>query len=181
MPSICIFTASRLPEREILTHQARKISQDLAEQGWDLVFGGSDMGLMHVVAEAFHEKGRTVTGIIPHCFDTRCNTFPGATHIIKVNTLRERKQAMEDRSDAFLALTGAMGTLDEFLEILTLKYLGLTSKPLLLFNPENYWGPFVQMLERMNEEGFCAADASELYAAPASPGEVIRMLAALVS
>ncbi len=176
MPTICIFAASSDACHDKYKVWAEEIAAKLATDHWDLVFGGSDMGLMAVLARTFKSLNRRVISVIPHEFDNRCLPFPESDEIIKVHGLRLRKQEMATRADAFLALTGGCGTLDEFNEVLTLKHLNLASEPLVLFNPDDYWRPFLDMLERMDQERFSRVPSKDLFVSAATVNEVMNAL-----
>ncbi|MFT7619616.1 MAG: hypothetical protein ACI97A_003272 [Planctomycetota bacterium] len=163
MPTICIFVASSSSCPQKYRDWAENIAANLADQGWDLVFGGSHVGLMALVAETFKTRGRRVTSVIPEEFATRCPAFPDSDEVIRTPGLRVRKEEMAKRADAFLALTGGCGTLDEFNEILTLKHLDMAPQPLVLFNPESYWQPYLDMLSRFDEERFAAHPPLDMF------------------
>ena len=176
MPTICVFAASSSACDEKYRIWARQIARSIAQAGWDLVFGGSNMGLMAVVAETFKKQGRRVISVIPSSFAGRCLPFPQSDEIIEVESLRIRKEIMGKHADAYLALTGGCGTLDEFNEILTLKHLNMAPEPLLLFNPENYWQPFLAMLDRFDLERFSRTPSRLLFQEFDNPASVLSTL-----
>lgn len=176
MPTICIFVASSSKCPQIYHDWAQAVSASLADHGWDLIFGGSHVGLMALVAKTFKDRGRRVTSVIPEEFDNRCATFPESDVVIRTKGLRIRKEEMQKRADAFLALTGGCGTLDEFNEIVTLKSLDMAPQPLVLFNPENYWQPYLELLQRFDDESFSRQPPTEHFQIAETPEAVLRCL-----
>jgi cytokinin riboside 5'-monophosphate phosphoribohydrolase len=160
---ICVYCASSDAVPEEFFQAARAIGQGMAERGWTLVYGGGSVGLMGAVAEAVHIAGGHVIGIIPQGLLDREVGYLRADELIVTQTLRERKQIMEDRSDAFVALAGGFGTLEELLEILTLRQLGYHDKPIIIVNTAGYFDPLLAQFESIFALGFTAERHRRLY------------------
>ncbi len=126
----------------------------LAARGIRLVYGGGRIGMMGVIADATLAGGGEVVGVIPEHLNDREIAHEGATELIVVESMHARKHRMFTLSDAFVALPGGLGTLDETIEILTWRQLGLHDKPLFLLNHEDYWRPFIGLLEHVIRMGF---------------------------
>jgi cytokinin riboside 5'-monophosphate phosphoribohydrolase len=139
---------------------AAELGKAIAVAGWSLVYGGGNVGLMGEVARAALAGGAHVTGVIPHRLATREVALEGVTELIRTDTMRERKQLMDQRSDAFVVLPGGIGTLEELVEIVTLKQLGYHERAIVLLDAEGYWDPLVDQFKRMVEHSL--ADPAHL-------------------
>jgi uncharacterized protein (TIGR00730 family) len=128
----------------------------LAENGWRLVYGAGDVGLMGATARAAQQAGGKTFGVIPeHLVGLEVCTR-NMTQYVVTETMHERKKVMFMNSDAIVVLPGGAGSLDEFFEVLTWRQLGLHEKPIYLMNTEGYWSPLMQILEHVIAEGFAA-------------------------
>jgi uncharacterized protein (TIGR00730 family) len=136
---------------------ARALGGLLADRGIALVYGGGQVGLMGEVADAALAAGGTVIGVIPRGLFSREVAHRGVTELHEVASMHERKALMYDRSDAFLALPGGFGTLDELAEVVTWTQLGLHGKPTVLLDVEGFWDPFTRLLDGMVAAGFLKA------------------------
>lgn len=156
--SICVFCSAS----EAVTAADRAVAAELggavADRGWTLVYGGGDVGLMGETARAALAAGGVVTGIIPHRLADREVALEHVTELIRTDTMRERKALMDERSDAFVVLPGGIGTLEELVEILTLKVLGYHERPVVLLDPDGFWEPLRAQLDRIIERGLAGAD-----------------------
>jgi len=141
-------------ENPVYREITRQIGELLATSGIGLVYGGGNVGLMGILADAALAAGGDVIGIIPGDLVRREVGHPGLTDLRIVGTMHERKALMADLSDAFLALPGGMGTLDELFEILTWAQLGIHNKPVGLLNTNNYYAPLIALLDHMTTERF---------------------------
>jgi uncharacterized protein (TIGR00730 family) len=130
----------------------------MAEADIGLVYGGGSLGLMGEVARSVLTSGGRVTGIIPGFLSKKERMLREAHEMIVVEDMHQRKKLMFDRSDAFVALPGGIGTLEELVEQLTWAQLGRHSKPVVLVNVENFWRPFLDLLKHMRREGFIRQD-----------------------
>jgi uncharacterized protein (TIGR00730 family) len=158
---IAVFTGSQAGPP---SHQqaAAAFATDLASAGIGVVYGGGHVGLMGVVADAALAAGGEVVGVIPqHLVDDEL-AHPGLQHIEVVQTMHERKARMADLADAFVALPGAAGTLEELFEAWTWGMLGLHAKPTALFDVDGFWQPLLAQLRRMVDDGYL--DATRLAA-----------------
>jgi uncharacterized protein (TIGR00730 family) len=141
---------------------AAELGATLARQGWGLVYGGQQVGLMGAVARAVHAHGGRVTGVIPEALFDDAMTYREADELIVTPNMRERKATMEARADAFLGLPGGFGTLEEIMEILTLKQIQVHTRPLVLLNTAGFYGPLIELFEHFYRERFAKAECREL-------------------
>ena len=152
--NICVFCGSRSGNREIYTQQARELGYFMAANGHGLVYGGGKVGIMGTIADAVLEKGGKVYGMIPKSLKDLEVAHEGVTELMVVGSMHERKKLMYDYSDAFIALPGGFGTLDEFCEILTWSQLGYHDKPIAFLNTEGYFDALLQHFQYSVDEGF---------------------------
>jgi uncharacterized protein (TIGR00730 family) len=151
---ICVFCGSSPGASPAYAEAARHFGQLLARRGLGLVYGGGNVGLMGILADAVLEEGGEVIGVIPHSLVTREVGHRGLTDLRVVDTMHERKALMADLADGFVALPGGIGTLDEWFEIWTWAQLGLHAKPCALLDVADYYSPLLAFLDRMVEERF---------------------------
>ena len=143
---------------------AAELGEAIAAEHWGLVYGGGGIGLMGEVARGALAAGGHVTGVIPHRLATREIALDGVTELIRTDTMRERKGIMDARSDGFIVLPGGIGTLEELLEIITLRQLGYHERPIVLLDPRGFWEPLVTQLDRIVAEGLAQPQLRELWA-----------------
>ncbi len=155
--SICVYcgAASAVDARYVAA--AERLGSVIARHGLSLVYGGGRVGLMGIVADAALDGGGRVTGVIPSFLLAREVQHGALTELIVVETMHTRKQVMVERADAFVVLPGGLGTLDEMIEVLTWRCLGLHDKPIVLVNINDYWGPVLRVIDHMVAAGFVAA------------------------
>jgi uncharacterized protein (TIGR00730 family) len=153
MHRVCIFAASRDGGPSYLA-AARAAGTAIARRGWGVVYGGASVGAMGAVADAALVAGGEVQGVIPSSMVARELAHPGLTKLWVVESMHERKARMHELSDAFLALPGGCGTLDETFEAITWMQLGLHDKPIGMLDVDGYWRPIAQWLERAVADGF---------------------------
>ena len=151
---VCVYCGSGKGVNHAYTIAARKLGKALANDGIRLVYGGGSLGLMGEVARAALGAGGKVTGIIPEFLVAREMMLKDVDDLIVVKNMHMRKQLMFDRSDAFVALPGGIGTLEELVEQLTWSQLGRHSKPIVIANIEGFWDPFLNLLAHMKCETF---------------------------
>lgn len=152
--SVCVYCGSGPGTDPQFIEGATAFGKALAENGVGLVYGGGSIGLMGAVAKATLDNGGTVTGIIPEFLTVRENALKRAQELIVTKDMHERKQLMFDRSDAFVALPGGIGTLEELVEQLTWAQLGRHTKPILLANIAGFWDPLLVLLDHMRDKAF---------------------------
>ena len=138
----------------IYMDRVEELGKALAGAGYTLVFGAGSTGLMGAAARGFHRGGAEIVGVAPSFFNVDGVLFPHCTQMIYTETMRERKETMENLSDGFVVTPGGIGTLEEFFEILTLKQLGRHNKPIAVFNAEGYYTPMLDMMRHVAKEGF---------------------------
>ncbi len=152
--AVCVYCGSSTGRDPVHAETARRVGRLLADSGIDLVYGGASVGLMGAVADgALAGRGRVI-GVIPRGLFRSEVARRDLTELIEVNTMHERKRIMFERADAFVALPGGLGTLEEMTETATWMQLGIHSKPLVTLDVDGFWQPFHQMLDRFVELGF---------------------------
>ena len=154
MKRLCVFCGSSAGARPGYTEAARSLGDLLGRRGVTLVYGGGNVGLMGTIADAALAAGGEVIGVIPHLLARKELAHTGLTDLRIVETMQERKALMADLSDAFLALPGAYGTLDELCEVLTWLQLKLVRKPLGLLNVHGYFDALLRFFDHAVSEGF---------------------------
>jgi uncharacterized protein (TIGR00730 family) len=152
--TVCVYCGSGPGTNPHFMEAATDLGKTLAENGIRLVYGGGSIGLMGAVATAVLDHGGSVTGIIPDFLTTRENALARVQELIVTPDMHERKRLMFERSDAFVALPGGIGTLEELVEQLTWQQLGRHSKPVLLANIDGFWEPLLALLTHMRATQF---------------------------
>lgn len=152
--SVCVYCGSSNSVDEVYKDSARQLGKALGEKGWQLVYGGSRVGLMGLTADATLEAGGTAVGIIPRFIQDREIAHEHLTEFHMVETMHERKMMMVERSDAFVVLPGGVGTMDETFEVLTWRQLGLHDKPIIIVNVDGYWDHFVALVQNIADKKF---------------------------
>jgi uncharacterized protein (TIGR00730 family) len=154
MKNICVYCSSSDAVASIYRETARALGVQIAARGDTLVYGGSNVGLMGELARAVHAGDGRIVGVIPQAFQARGIGYAAADEIIITRDLRERKATMEARADAFIALPGGLGTLEELLEVLTLRQLQAHTKPIILLNTADYYAPLLTLFAHFCRERF---------------------------
>ncbi len=174
--SLCVYCSSsdRLDPRYFAA--AAQIGAEMAQREWTLVYGGGKTGLMGALARGVKEGGGRVIGVIPEFMKVRELEFIEADELISVLTMRERKMIMETRADAFLALPGGWGTLEELLEILTLAHLEVLRKPVIIFNQDGYYDDLLRLCDRIVREKFMHDTIHGKYAVARSVEEIFPLI-----
>jgi uncharacterized protein (TIGR00730 family) len=178
LTSICVYAGSSPGARPAYTEAARTLGAAIAARGLGLVYGGGDVGLMKEVADAAMRAGGHVTGIIPRTLMEREIGHGALTELLVVETMHERKLAMAERADGFIALPGGIGTVEELIEALTWTQLGVHDKPCSVLDVEGYWGPLIQMLDHAVAERFLSAQHRGMLLSGTDPDELLDALAA---
>jgi hypothetical protein len=176
--NVCVFCGSGTGSNPVYSAAARELGLLLAKSSIRLVYGGGDIGLMGVVADAVMEAGGKVTGVIPAFLMKREVGHRGITELEVVESMHQRKQRMADLADAFVALPGGWGTLEELCEILTWKQLGLVTQPIIILNINYFFDPLLQQMRLMVKEGFLSSSNFELLQVESSPVGIIQQLTA---
>lgn len=154
MKKLCVFAGSSPGRDPLFLAHARQLGELCAQAGWGIVNGGGGQGMMQAVAEGALSRGGHVEGVIPHSMVLREWAHNGLTDLHVVETMHERKQRMHDRSDAFVALPGGIGTLDEVCEALAWQKLEIHKKPVALLNTSGFYESFLHLLDHTVECGF---------------------------
>jgi hypothetical protein len=152
--NICVYCGSGLGENQAYRAAARTLGAELGAHGIGLVYGGGSLGLMGEVARATLDAGGRVTGIIPAFLTEKEKMMRDVDELIVTEDMHERKRLMFERSDAFVALPGGVGTLEELVEQLTWVQLGRHTKPVVVANIEGFWNPFLSLLTHMKADAF---------------------------
>ncbi|MCR5425181.1 MAG: TIGR00730 family Rossman fold protein [Bacteroidales bacterium] len=178
MSHIAVFCGSRLGLNPHFEEATRTMGNLLAIQGHTLVYGGSNKGYMGVVATAAMSHGGRVVAVIPTIFPPQVIHSLEVNELIVVNTLAERKQRMADMSEAFIALPGGIGTLDEITEMLANNQLNLSHKPIAFLNVDGFFDPTLQQLEMMHHEGFLSTENYHTVLSADTPETLLERIAA---
>jgi uncharacterized protein (TIGR00730 family) len=174
--SICVFCGSNKGINPAYIEAAKALGQYMAAHSITYVYGGGAIGLMGVIADAVLENKGKVIGVIPKFLATKEIKHAGLTECYEVESMHERKALMYELSDAFIALPGGFGTLDELFEIITWHQLLLHRKPVSIYNIDHYFDPLLQMVETMAAQNFIPADYTDYFQAGNSLSEVMSGL-----
>ncbi|MBV8060856.1 MAG: TIGR00730 family Rossman fold protein [Alphaproteobacteria bacterium] len=174
--SVCVYCGASDSVADHYKVLARQVGVALTENKYQLVYGGAEIGLMGIVADSAMETGGYVVGIIPHNIRSDENPHSGLSELHIVSNMHNRKQLMVDKSDAFLILPGGFGTLDEAFEILTWRKLQFHNKPIILLNHKGFWDPFIELVNRLINEGFAAPHDTALFHVADNVEEVLSFL-----
>ncbi|ATG46666.1 TIGR00730 family Rossman fold protein [Celeribacter ethanolicus] len=174
--SICVFCGSRPGGKPEYEAAATEVGEMIADEGWRLVYGAGDVGLMGAVARAAQAKGAATFGVIPtHLLPKEVGKRDLTTFIVTEN-MHERKKVMFMNCDAIVVLPGGAGSLDEFFEVLTWKQIGLHDKPIFLLSTEGYWKPLEALIEHVIDEGFAPLSTAQYYETVQTVGELAEAL-----
>lgn len=163
MPCICVFSSSSDAIENGFFQTATELGHEIARRGDTMVYGGCSVGLMGAVARGVHELGGNVVGVIPSFIHAKGLGYEPSDELIVTRDMRERKATMEARADAFIALPGGFGTLEEMLEIITLKQLQQHTKPVIFLNRSGFYDPLAALFEHMYERRFAKAIYRDMY------------------
>ncbi len=177
--SICVYCGSGPGTDPAFSAAAAALGKSMAESGIRLVYGGGNVGLMGIVARSVLDHGGEVSGIIPEFLKARELMLPDAQELIVVPDMHTRKRLMFEKADAFVALPGGIGTLEELVEQMTWAQLGRHSKPILMLNTKGFWKPLLVLLEHMRETGFIRPGLEIRYLVAEKPDDVVPMLLAV--
>ncbi|MDO5032598.1 TIGR00730 family Rossman fold protein [Corynebacterium sp.] len=177
MKSVAVYCGSAVGNLESYAEAARTLGQELARRGLTLVYGGGNVGLMGIVADACLAGGGTVIGVIPRQLLNLELAHPGITQLEVVDTMAQRKTRMEELADAFVCLPGGAGTLEELAEVLTMQQLGHVTGPIGLVDVDGFWHPFHSMFAAMAERGFVQERFVDALVIAPAPAEVLDRFA----
>lgn len=180
MKRVCVYCGSRHGKRPAYTAAAQALGRELAQSGRSLVYGGGNVGLMGVVADAVLEAGGEVIGVIPRPMVTRELAHHGVTKLHVVSSMHERKALMAQLADGFIALPGGVGTLEELFEIWTWAQLGIHQKPLGLLNTEGFYTSLVTFLDHLTAEDFVTPENRSLLRIDADPKSLLDKMSQFV-
>ncbi|MEM7469815.1 MAG: TIGR00730 family Rossman fold protein [Pseudomonadota bacterium] len=176
LKSVCVYCGSRFGAKPAYKAAAQELGTQVAQNGWRLVYGAGDVGLMGTVAQAAQDAGGDVFGVIPkHLVDLEVGKRDLTTLVITEN-MHERKKVMYMNSDAIIVLPGGAGSLDELFEVLTWRQLGLHQKAIYLLNTEGYWDKLIALLDHVIEEGFADASLRQFVTVTATPDALAEEL-----
>jgi uncharacterized protein (TIGR00730 family) len=173
MLSVCVYCSSSDAISDAYPPVADTLGREIARRGHTLVYGGGAVGLMGVLAHAAHEQGGEVTGVIPSKLQNREGIAYDANELIVTDTMRERKGIMFRRSDAFVVLPGGYGTLEEFMEVLTLKQLGYHDHPIVILNVDGFFDTLLSFFEELRDGRFAREAITDLVHVVAAPEEAL--------
>ncbi|HEY1922387.1 MAG TPA: TIGR00730 family Rossman fold protein [Tepidisphaeraceae bacterium] len=174
--NVTVYCASSLKVAEVYREAARSLGRAIALRGWGLVYGGDRAGLMGLVADGAASAGGKVIGIMPERMMKVDIVNERCSEMVAARDMRHRKEMLEGRGDAMIALPGGLGTLEEFFEVVVGRQLGFHSKPIVLLNIAGYFGPLLAMFEHGIEHQFIKADYRELFFVAATVEEAIGYL-----
>jgi uncharacterized protein (TIGR00730 family) len=173
---VCVFCASAAGASPAYLEAARELGRRIAERGQGLVYGGATVGAMGAVADAALAAGGEVVGVIPEVIREREIDHKGLTELHVVRTMHERKAMLAERADAFVALPGGYGTMDEFIEILTWAQLKIHAKPCVLVNVAGFYDGLLAFLDTCVEQGFILAENRRLVQVARDPEEALAIV-----
>ena len=161
--NICVYGASSNKINDIFIEKTQELGKKMAQRGHALVFGGGNAGVMGASARGAYSEGGEIIGVAPTFFKVDGVLFPHCTEFVFTETMRDRKEILENRSEAYIVAPGGIGTFDEFFEIYTLKQLGRHAKALVLFNVNGYYDDMIKMLQKTAREEFMTEKSLELF------------------
>jgi cytokinin riboside 5'-monophosphate phosphoribohydrolase len=174
--SICVFCASSESVDDLFKDIALELGRELGRRGIDLVYGGASIGLMGCLARGVHEEKGKVIGVLPEFFKTKDIEYFEADELIVTKNMRERKAVMDKKSDAFIVLPGGIGTLEEAMEILSMRQLRLTDKPLVFINTQGFYEGLRTIFEGMVDLKFTKPNVMDIYAMVPNPQSALEYL-----
>lgn len=174
--SVCVYCASSTQVAPVYQEAATELGRLLGERNLRVINGAGNTGLMCAVSDGTLSAGGTVTGVIPHFMVEQNWCHKGLTELVEVGNMHERKQRMADLSDAVIALPGGCGTLEELLEVITWKQLGLYLNPVVILNINGYFDPLLEMFRRAVDEHFMRPQHAGLWAVASTPAEAVELI-----
>ena len=174
--NVCVFCASSANIDERYLADARELGNLLAQEGWRCVNGGGAVGLMGAVTDGTLDAGGEVTGVIPKFMVDNGWCYDRLMDVVVTADMHQRKQMMSNMADAVIALPGGVGTLEELLETLTWRQLGLVKVPIIILNTLGYYDPLLAMLRHAIDEGFMKPSHGQLWQVAATPADAVALL-----
>lgn len=174
--SVCTYCASSTKIAPCYFQAAEELGRLLAQEKIQIINGAGNIGLMAAISDAALQAGGKVTGVIPHFMIEQGWNHTGLTQTIAVENMHERKQTMADLSDAVIALPGGCGTLEELLEIITWKQLGLYLNPIVILNTNHFFDPLLNMLDKAIAENFMRNQHGKIWLVADEPAEAIQLI-----
>ena len=174
--NVCVFCASSANIDERYLADARELGNLLAQGGWRCVNGGGAVGLMGAVTDGTLDAGGEVTGVIPKFMVDNGWCYDRLMDVVVTADMHQRKQMMSNMADAVIALPGGVGTLEELLETLTWRQLGLVKVPIIILNKRGYYDPLLAMLRHAIDEGFMKPSHGQLWQVAATPADAVALL-----
>ena len=174
--NVCVYSASSTKIDKAYFEAADELGRILAERHINLINGAGNIGLMAASSDAALAAGGTVTGVIPHFMVEQDWHHKGLTRLIETETMHERKQLMADLSDGVIALPGGCGTMEELLEVITWKQLGLYLNPVVILNVNGFYDPLLAMLEHAIEGNFMRREHGKIWEVAKTPQEAVDFL-----
>ena len=181
LEKICVYCGSQPGINGTYLAAATYLGKSCAEQNIEVVYGGSNAGIMGEVAQSTLDAGGRVTGILPKFWDSAPEKHLALSELIITETMHERKTLMYEMSDGFVALPGGIGTLEELVEMMTWSQLGHHSKPIIIANIDGFWQPFLSLIDHMRSEGFIHSEQMLMYDIANSAEEIIPKLEKLMA
>ena len=175
--SVCVYCGSKTGASPVHRAAAQRLGALLAQSGLTLVYGGGSIGLMAAAADAVLAAGGKAVGVIPRFLERMEVAHTGLTELHLVDTMAERKQKMAELADAFVVLAGGLGTLDETIEAITLRQLGVHDKPIVIVDLAGYWRPLHDLFAAVIANGFANRDVLRLFTFVPSVEDAVAMLA----
>ena len=176
--TVCVFCASSDHGHRRYTEAAIELAHEMAARGMRLVYGGGNNGLMGILSAHLHDAGGQVIGVIPRVLREMGFAYRDADEMIVTDDMRDRKTIMEKYADAFIGMAGGFGTLEEMLEIITLKQIGYHDKPVVFLNTDNFLSGLLDQLEKGYEEHFIDRQYRSLYSVAGSVQEALAYIGA---
>ena len=176
MQNICVYCASSSQVRPVYFDAAESLGKILAKNNCRLIYGGGHRGLMGKIADTVLADGGQVTGIIPGFMCEVEGNHTGLTELLLVDNMHERKEKLANMSDAVVALPGGCGTMEELLEVITWKRLGIFTKPIIICNVDGYFDPLIEMLNRSVDENFMGEEHRKMWEVVSDPEEVMHAI-----
>ena len=174
--NVCVYSASSTKIAPAYFATAEELGRLLAIRGINLINGAGSIGLMAATSNAALAAGGTVTGVIPRFMVEQGWNHTGLTRLVETETMHERKQLMAEMSDGVIALPGGCGTMEELLEIITWKQLGLYLKPIVILNVNGFYNPLLEMLQQAIDENFMRREHGSIWQVATTAEEAIELL-----